>query len=113
MSNQDFEGIMEGLGDALAIAEGRADPATYRVTPPETIDVRSIRHQQGMTQAEFAARYGFALGRVRDWEQGRTMPEPPLRILLAVIAHEPEAIVRALNPAINDNHAETREMERA
>jgi putative transcriptional regulator len=93
---KDFEGIMEGLGDALAIAEGRADPATYRIHAPASVDVRAIRRRNGLTQAAFAARYGFALGRVRDWEQGRTQPEPAIRILLTVLDKEPEAVSRAL-----------------
>lgn len=97
MSTDAFDGIMEGLGDALAIAEGRADPTTYRIHAPATIDVRAIRRRHGLTQVAFAERYGFALGRVRDWEQGRTQPESSLRILLTVLDREPEAVSRALS----------------
>lgn len=96
---RDFDGIMEGLNDALAIAEGRADPGAYRIHAPASVDVRGIRRRNGLTQAAFAARYGFALGRVRDWEQGRTQPEAAIRILLTVLDREPEAVTRALEGA--------------
>jgi putative transcriptional regulator len=99
MANPNFERIMDGLHDAVEIAEGRADPSTYRIHPPETVDVRGIRRRHGLTQAAFAVRFGFALGRVRDWEQGRTQPEPPIRILLTVLDKEPEAVTRALQAA--------------
>lgn len=94
-----FEGIMEGLGDALAFVEGRADVKGYRVHIPAAVDVRGLRKRLGMTQEEFAMRYGFSLGRLRDWEQGRTKPAASDRVLLTVIAKEPGAVDRALEPA--------------
>lgn len=91
-----FKRIMAGLNDVVAIMRGDADPATYRVHVPEEVDVRAIRKRQGRTQVEFAARYGFTVGAVRDWEQGRRRPEASARVLLTVIAHAPEAVERAL-----------------
>lgn len=92
-----FDKIMDGLTDALAIAEGTADPATYRVHVPEEVDVRAIRHAQGLTQEAFALRYGFSPPAVRDWEQGRRRPEASARILLKVIEKRPEAVLEALS----------------
>lgn len=92
-----FDKIMDGLTDALAIAEGAADPATYRVHVPEEVDVRAIRCAQGLTQAAFALRYGFSPPAVRDWEQGRRRPEASARILLKVIEKRPEAVLEALS----------------
>jgi len=45
-----------------------------------------------LTQAAFAARYGFAVGTLRDWEQGRKQPEPATRTLSLVIEHDPELV---------------------
>jgi transcriptional regulator with XRE-family HTH domain len=50
----------------------------------------------GLSQAAFAERYGFSIGRIRDWEQGRSNIDTPSRILLTVIDKEPDAIERAL-----------------
>lgn len=99
MSKSDFGSIMEGLHDAAAVAEGRADPSTYRIHPPAAVNVAEIRKRLGLTQAEFAARYGFSLGRIRDWEQHRTTPAASDRVLLTVIDREPEAVERALETA--------------
>jgi putative transcriptional regulator len=99
MSKEAFEGIMEGLADVRAIVDGRADPQTYRIHIPPAVQVKDIRKSLGLTQDEFALRFGFTLGRVRDWEQGRTSPGPSDRVLLTVIAKEPEAVERALQAA--------------
>ncbi len=89
-----FEGIMEGLTEAAAIARGEAEPA--RVYVPEKIDVKAIRVKLGLTQTEFAMNYGFTVARVRDWEQGRCDPDGALRAYLLVIDRQPEAVKRAL-----------------
>jgi putative transcriptional regulator len=64
---------------------------------PPTSDVRAIRDRLGLSQAEFAHRFGFGLATVRNWEQGRRVPHGPARILLKVIEREPDAVARALS----------------
>lgn len=92
-----FNRIMTGLGEVLDIVEGRAEPA--RVHVPAEINVKAIRAAMGLTQQEFAARFGFSAAAVRDWEQHRRRPEATARVLLTVIAKEPEAVQRALEAA--------------
>ncbi len=59
------------------------------------IDIRAIRKAIGdLTQAEFAERYGFSLGAVRDWEQGRKVPDQSTREYLKVIAGAPRVVER-------------------
>jgi len=91
--------ILQGAREALAFAKGEAREADFVVHPPRTVDVRALRTKLGLTQAAFAARYGFSVGRVRDWEQGRSPIDTPSRILLTVLDKEPEAVERALNAA--------------
>ena len=64
---------------------------------PETVDVRALRGRLGLTQLEFAARFGLDLDAVQNWEQGRTRPDRNARILLQVIATAPEAVEEALS----------------
>jgi putative transcriptional regulator len=66
---------------------------------PAEIDVRAIRKALGLRQAEFAAAYGFSLGRLRDWEQGRSRPDSAARAYLLVIQRDHEAVDRALRAA--------------
>lgn len=82
-----------------AIAEGRADPATYRIHVPAEIDTRAIRADLGLSQPQFARRFRIPLGTLRDWEQGRKMPDAPARALIQVIRLEPKAAERALRKA--------------
>jgi len=63
------------------------------VPPP---DAKAIRKQTGLSQFQFAWRYGFDVSAVRDWEQGRRTPDRAARVLLAVIKYEPKAVERAL-----------------
>lgn len=89
--------ILRGARDALAYARGdksRGKATVYRV--PARVDVRNLRKRLGLTQAEFAARFGFSIGTVRDWEQGRRRPDGAARVLLTVIEREPNAVTRAL-----------------
>jgi putative transcriptional regulator len=92
-----FEKIKAGLEDALAFAEGDAARGILHV--PEEIDVQAIRRSLGMMQSEFAARYGFGLPRLRDWEQGRSRPDSAARAYLIVIHRDHEAVDRALRAA--------------
>jgi len=96
MMSKNFNRIIDGLNDALTIEQGKADPGSYQVHAPMEVDVKAIRTRMGLTQAAFAARFGFARATVTDWEQKRRRPEASARILLTVIDREPEAVERAL-----------------
>lgn len=87
------ETLIEAAREALAVAEGRAEPA--RIVTVEDIDVKAIRTRLRMSQAAFAAEFGLSPATVRDWEQGRRKPDGPARTLLRVIASEPDAVRRA------------------
>lgn len=94
--DDDFGAIMEGLGQAVEHAEGRANPAAFRIHAPEKVDVKAIRRAQGLSQAAFAATYGLPKATVEDWEQNRRQPDTGSRLFLKVIEREPEAVQRAL-----------------
>lgn len=64
--------------------------------PPSPEDVRAIRQRLGLSQEQFAARYGFSVETIRNYEQGHRKPQGPARVLLRVIASEPDAVTRAL-----------------
>jgi len=91
--------ILKGLEQALAYANGTADPSKYRVTVPNRINVRAIRRKLGMTQQTFAARFGFSINTLRHWEQGKRVPEGPTRAYLLVIERAPRAVQKALRIA--------------
>ncbi len=96
MIRKDAQRIIDGLNDAIAITQGRADPKTYRVHVPVDVDVQKIRKKLKLTQAEFAHRYGFSLGSIRDWEQKRKQPEASARMFLKVIEKRPDVVAEVL-----------------
>jgi len=49
-----------------------------------------------MSQPEFALLFGFNLGTLRQWEQGRRYPDGAARVLLTVISHSPDTVKEAL-----------------
>ncbi|MGA2635815.1 MAG: helix-turn-helix domain-containing protein [Terracidiphilus sp.] len=99
MSKRVADGILRGLEQALAFVEGTAKKGSYVVHIPPAIDVKAIRGRLGMTQREFAIRFGFSVNTVRHWEQGRRVPEGPTRAYLLVIDREPKAVQKALRIA--------------
>lgn len=64
--------------------------------PPAPEQVRGLRERLGLSQAQFAHRFGFSLDALQQYEQGRRTPSGPARTLLQVIEADPEAIERAL-----------------
>lgn len=58
--------------------------------------VRLLRQSLNLSQPQFAERYRINLGRLRDIEQGRTMPDSAFLAYITVIEQEREAVDRAL-----------------
>jgi putative transcriptional regulator len=69
---------------------------TERRVVAAEVDVPAIRKELGLSQEEFALRFGLDVGTLRGWEQGRFRPDTAARVLLRVIAREPAAVERAL-----------------
>lgn len=63
---------------------------------PAQVDVKAIRERSGLSQEDFALRFGLDVATVRNWEQGRSQPDTASRILLAVIDHDPAAVQAVL-----------------
>jgi len=98
--NENFDRVMRGLAQAKAHIEGAAaaDPRyrVHQVSIPAEVNVKSIRAKTGLSQPAFAARFGFSLGTLRDWEQDRKQPEKANRLLLTIIERRPEVLDEVL-----------------
>ena len=94
--------------DAMTPRERHAAAVTDPDARPLTADdfkrmkrtprVKIIRRALGLTQEQFAARFQILLGTLRDWEQGAAEPDQSARAYLKVIARNPEAVRKALEP---------------
>lgn len=86
--------ILRGARQALSYARGAREGFVAHV--PDEMDVAAIRKRLGLSQADFAVRFGFKLDAVQNWEQGRRRPDGAARAFLRVIEREPAAVQRAL-----------------
>jgi putative transcriptional regulator len=58
----------------------------------------SIRTRLGMSQDKFAKALGIPPATLRNWEQGRTRPDPVAMSFFALVADDPERAFRVLAP---------------
>lgn len=63
---------------------------------PAPIDVAALRMRLGLSQEEFALRYGLSPGTVRNWETHRREPDAAAMCYLRVIDRHPELASEAL-----------------
>lgn len=90
-----FDSIKQGLREAIAHQKGKARGVkTYL---PSEIDVQALRRRIGLTQEEFAAKFGISLGTLRHWERGDRKPHGPALVLLRVIEKNDRAVLQALS----------------
>jgi putative transcriptional regulator len=91
--------IIEGLEQAVAWSRGKNDRVRVTLVQVPEIDVRELRQKMGLSQAQFATKFGLPPATLRNWEQGRARPDAPTRVLLAVIAKHPETVEEVLRKA--------------
>ena len=98
MDKQDFDDLLESIGQARSWARGEP-VAGIRVHEMPLAEVRAIRTRTGLSQADFSRQIGVSVATLRNWEQGRRAPEGPARVLLAMLARDPAIVARTLADA--------------
>ncbi len=90
MKDELFTELVASVREGGKILRGEAEPTrTFTIEAP---DVKKIRSNFKLSQDEFAALLGISVKTLRNWEQGRRVPEGAARVLLQVAAKHPEAI---------------------
>ena len=93
---------VDALSDEEIEHAARADPDAPPLSDEELarfqriVDVRALRRRLGMSQERFASSFCLSVGTVRDWEQGRAVPDGPARVLLKLIDRNPEIVLETL-----------------
>lgn len=95
MKQRDFSDLVKSVRQAGRIRRRKRRPS--RVTTFKPADVRAIRDSLGKSQTEFAMMIGVSVATLRNWEQGRRVPDGPAQALLRVAAQNPEAVANALS----------------
>jgi putative transcriptional regulator len=94
--------IIEGLEEALAWSKGEDVPVRVTQVEAPNVDISKVRRRMGLSQTQFAMKFGFPPATLRNWEQGRVRPDAPTRVLLAVIAKHPESVEDVLEHVLKD-----------
>jgi putative transcriptional regulator len=58
--------------------------------------IRNLRARTGLSQPAFAKHLRVSVETLRNWEQGKRLPQGPARALLRIIDKAPEAAMAAL-----------------
>lgn len=97
--NEDlFAELVASVREGGAILRGEAAPS--RQFTIEEPDVKGIREKYRLSQAQFARLLGISVKTLRNWEQGRRVPQGPARVLLQVAARHPEAVWDVVRPLL-------------
>lgn len=95
MNDEDFQKLVKSVNQMGAIMRG--EPIPHRRTTLSKVNVRKLRDQLKLTQADFANMIGVSIRTLQNWEQGRREPEGPAKALLRVVEREPKAVLNALH----------------
>ena len=93
---------VDALSDDEIERAARSDPDAPPLGDEElaqlqrVVDVKELRRRLRMSQERFARSFDLSVGTVRDWEQGRSVPDRPARVLLRLIERNPEIVVETL-----------------
>ena len=98
MKDHDFQDLLKSIDQAREIHQKKCVPS--RVFKFEPLEVKKIRDKLHVSQPEFAIMIGVSVATLRNWEQGRTVPEGAARALLKVAAKKPGAVLEALHNGV-------------
>lgn len=106
-----FEELLDSVREGAEVLRGgRRASRTSVIGEP---DVRRVRDEFGLSQTKFAALMGISVGTLRNWEQGRRVPEGSARVLLRVVALHPEAVLDVVAEGPVPEYAATRPARRS
>jgi DNA-binding transcriptional regulator YiaG len=64
------------------------------------VDVKAVRARLGLTQEQFALRFGLEIAALQNWEQGRCQPDKASASYLRAIAAIPREVAAAQEEAL-------------
>ena len=95
MKKSDFDGLMQGMKEASGfLRTGKLKGGKIHI--PADIDAAAIRTKTGLSQIAFAQQIGVSVSTLRNWEQGRRVPDGPARVLLTLLSKDANIVRRTL-----------------
>ena len=82
-------------GEALRLELQEALVSVAETRHVDGNDVAALRKRLGLTQEQFAQRFGLEVSTVRNWEQKRSSLDGPAALLVKVMERDPELVEKA------------------
>ena len=95
MKSEAFQELLTSVRQAGRIRRGAMRAS--RVTTFKPADIKAVRRKLRVSQSEFALMIGVNVSTLRNWEQGRRVPDGPALALLRVASKNPVAVAQALH----------------
>jgi putative transcriptional regulator len=90
-----FEELVASVRQAGRIRRGTMRAS--RETAFKPAEIKAVRKKLRASQSEFAFMIGVSVATLRNWEQGRRVPDGPALALLRVASKDPVAVAKALH----------------
>jgi len=95
MDNKLFNELLESTKQMGEILHNKRQPA--RVFEFPDVEIKKLREEVGLSQAEFALLIGVSKRTLENWEQGRRKPTGPAKALLRILEADPKHAIKALH----------------
>ena len=93
-----FDSVSKGLNEAIDYERGNTNGARKRVVTVipvpqyKGIEIKKIREELKITQANFAELMGVSIKTVEAWETGRNIPQGPAQRMLDLLKNESDIV---------------------
>jgi putative transcriptional regulator len=91
MNEEMFAELIASVKEGGSILRGEKEAS--RTFHLDNVDIKRIRHGYKLTQEQFAAMLGISVRTLRNWEQGRRVPEGPAMVLLRIADKHPDTVL--------------------
>jgi putative transcriptional regulator len=96
MDKEHFDQLVKAVREMNRHMAGK-DVRGAKTTELAEPNVRAIREAAKISQSQFARLIDVNLRTLQNWEQRRTRPSGPARVLLKIVASDPKSAIEALN----------------
>lgn len=100
MKEELFNELVASIKEGGAILRGEKEPS--RVFRLDQAGIKRIREDYNLTQEQFAAMLGLSVRTLRNWEQGRRVPDRSAEILLKIAERHPDAVLDVVGHPASD-----------
>jgi putative transcriptional regulator len=106
VKEQLFKELAASVREGGAILRGEVAPSRKFVI--DAPNIKHIRRNYNLSQAQFAALLGISIATLQNWEQGRRLPKGAARVLLQVAAKHPETVWDVVKPVTTQSRTHVR-----